>query len=167
MELTQCYLKGRAFFFILSEVGISYSSYVNIVNTKKHQSPGLWRVCVFASSNSFTFSSFVWYILLKEWWLDSNFSQFMQPLRWEKQTRLYTLKLNLYGDVSAVIYCGRNKEPQNNRKWYYVKNHINTVFAKFWPRQSVLLSALGQEVHFIKGKTVGTDNPQANSVQFC
>lgn len=44
--MTYCYLKGWACFFALSEVGIGYSLYVDVVNTKQHQSPGVGGVCM-------------------------------------------------------------------------------------------------------------------------
>lgn len=34
------------FFFALSEVGIGYSLYAGIVNTKQHRSPGVCGVCI-------------------------------------------------------------------------------------------------------------------------
>jgi len=60
MELTHCFLGGRAYLFTLSEAGISYCSYVNIINTKQHRSPEVRCVYVFASSNDFT----VWIFLV-------------------------------------------------------------------------------------------------------
>lgn len=169
MELTYCCLKGWAlllgFFFILvKSVGISYSSYVNRVNNKQHQSPAVG--CLFPAM-TLHFGSFLWLILLKGWWLDSNFSQFTQPLRWRNQTRLHSLKWNLHGDVSVVIYCGRNNKPQKQSEvvlWEVSYQHstckilMQVIHSQ---SQSSVWSTLEED------KTIGTDNPQANSVQFC
>lgn len=110
--------KRQAYFFL---AWVKWESvipqYVNIVNTKHHQSPGAGGVYVFASTNDFTF----WILFVVDsvkrvvtWF--QFFIIYTAIVNDGESKQDYSLKLNLYGDVLAVIYCGRNNEPQEQQE---------------------------------------------------